>query len=390
MATFKNYTKHGEKYYMFQVYLGKDKLTGKEIRTTRRGFKTKKEAQKALRQVQADFESGKFSNQLNSPKTFGELFNLWFDNVYKHKVKEATLSTAKERYKLYLKKYENMNFKKMDVAFCQQITNQFAEKYAGYKAITKFISMPLDYAVKLEIIDSNPFKKITYPKSHGNSRPRRNADNNFYSKKELKEFLNILEDYSKNRAYYLYPFCRLLAFTGMRIGEATALTWDDIDFKKKKLEINKGKIYIVETKEYKITDPKTKKSKRTLYLDDKTLHILKEWQITQQKLFFANGISRDSTDLMFTKLRSPKVLSNSNVENDLHYFYSKHKSLKEISPHGFRHTHASLLFEAGATLKEVQERLGHSNSKTTLEIYTHVTKSKQKETPEIFANYIDL
>ena len=103
MATFKNYTKHGEKYYMFQVYLGKDKLTGKEIRTTRRGFKTKKEAQKALRQVQADFENGKFSNQLNSPKTFGELFNLWFDNVYKHKVKEATLSTAKERYKLYLK-----------------------------------------------------------------------------------------------------------------------------------------------------------------------------------------------------------------------------------------------------------------------------------------------
>lgn len=53
MATFKKYTKGGEKYYMFQVYLGKDKLTGKEIRTTRRGFKTKKEAQKALRQVQA-------------------------------------------------------------------------------------------------------------------------------------------------------------------------------------------------------------------------------------------------------------------------------------------------------------------------------------------------
>ena len=181
----------------------------------------------------------------------------------------------------------------------------------------------------------------------------------------------------------------IAAFTGMRIGEATALTWNDIDFKKKKLEISKGKIYIIETKEYKITDPKTKQSKRTLYLDDKTLHVLKEWQITQQKLFFANGISRDSTDLMFTKLRSPKVLNNSNVENDLHYFYSKNKNLKEISPHGFRHTHASLLFEAGATLKEVQERLGHSNSKTTLEIYTHVIKSKQKENPEIFANYID-
>ncbi|MBT9627797.1 tyrosine-type recombinase/integrase [Ligilactobacillus ruminis] len=58
--------------------------------------------------------------------------------------------------------------------------------------------------------------------------------------------------------------------------------------------------------------------------------------------------------------------------------------------HGFRHTHASLLFEAGATIKEVQTRLGHSSSKTTLDIYTHVTQSKKQEVAQKFANYIDL
>ncbi|MGO4924157.1 tyrosine-type recombinase/integrase [Ligilactobacillus ruminis] len=58
--------------------------------------------------------------------------------------------------------------------------------------------------------------------------------------------------------------------------------------------------------------------------------------------------------------------------------------------HGFRHTHASLLFQAGATIKEVQTRLGHSSSKNTLDIYTHVTQSKKQEVAQKFANYIDL
>ncbi|WP_270754912.1 tyrosine-type recombinase/integrase [Ligilactobacillus ruminis] len=57
--------------------------------------------------------------------------------------------------------------------------------------------------------------------------------------------------------------------------------------------------------------------------------------------------------------------------------------------HGFRHTHASLLFEAGATIKEVRTRLGHSSSKTTLDIYTHVTQPKKQEVAQKLANYID-
>lgn len=58
--------------------------------------------------------------------------------------------------------------------------------------------------------------------------------------------------------------------------------------------------------------------------------------------------------------------------------------------HGFRHTHASLPFEAEATIKEVQTQLGHSSSKTALDIYTHVTQSKKQEVAQKFANYIDL
>ena len=63
--------------------------------------------------------------------------------------------------------------------------------------------------------------------------------------------------------------------------------------------------------------------------------------------------------------------------------------LPEITPHHFRHTHASLLFESGATLKDVQYRFGHSDIQTTMDIYTHVTKQAKEQLAERFNEYID-
>lgn len=66
------------------------------------------------------------------------------------------------------------------------------------------------------------------------------------------------------------------------------------------------------------------------------------------------------------------------------------ENLQRITPHGLRHTHVSLLFEAGANVKEVQTRLGHADANVTLNIYAHVSKQKKEETANKFANYIAL
>ena len=63
--------------------------------------------------------------------------------------------------------------------------------------------------------------------------------------------------------------------------------------------------------------------------------------------------------------------------------------LKEITTHGLRHTHCSLLFEAGAKIKEVQDRLGHGDVQTTMNIYAHVTKKVKAETIQKFGDYLD-
>ncbi|MEK4138314.1 tyrosine-type recombinase/integrase [Kurthia sp. FSL E2-0154] len=71
----------------------------------------------------------------------------------------------------------------------------------------------------------------------------------------------------------------------------------------------------------------------------------------------------------------------------LHNFYKSH-GLDYITAHGLRHTHCSLLFEAGATIKEVQFRLGHKDVKTTLDVYANATKKAKAETIDKFTNFI--
>lgn len=77
------------------------------------------------------------------------------------------------------------------------------------------------------------------------------------------------------------------------------------------------------------------------------------------------------------------------VEKWMYSVIKKH-SLKKITPHGLRHSHCSLLFEAGASIKEVQDRLGHTDVKTTMDIYTHVTKKAQEGAIQKFVSYLEI
>ena len=121
--------------------------------------------------------------------------------------------------------------------------------------------------------------------------------------------------------------------------------------------------------------PKTEKGQRTISLDPKTIEILKDWHKYSTKgLLFKNESG------------SPKSIVH--VNNLLNRVWRRYPDFKRITPHGFRHTHCSLLFEAGATIKEVQERLCHENIQTTMDIYAHVTQKAKDEVANKFAYYI--
>ncbi len=77
-----------------------------------------------------------------------------------------------------------------------------------------------------------------------------------------------------------------------------------------------------------------------------------------------------------------------NYESETFKILRKHNNLKKISPHGFRHTHASLLFEAGVTAKIISDRLGHNNVQTTLDMYTHINDNQRVEVVNQLMDFI--
>jgi integrase len=373
-------TKNGETRYLFQTYLGIDPATGKERRTTRRGFKTMKEAKQAERNLLLDVEeNGLPSNQSDGfqDPTFGELASLWLEN-YKTTVKPSTFENVKSKVeKMTEEHFKEMKLKKITVAYCQRVVIELSKTYVLYNHYLSVINRIFKYAVLMDILDSNPFDKVIKPKSRQVQRK-----GNFLTKEELKEFLKLAQTATLS---YFFPLVHLMSYTGLRQGEALALKWSDIDFENKKITVDKTAVRIKEKQT--LQTPKTKNSKRVISIDPTTLSILKSWKKDQIKIYFKNGKHFEGDDnFIFTNERGEWV----HIHNFIRYFkrfIADHK-LKPITPHGLRHTHASLLFSAGVEPKNISDRLGHSTVQITLDLYTHITEEQRTDTVEKLLEYM--
>lgn len=373
-------TKNGETRYLFQTYLGIDPITGKERRTTRRGFKTIKEAKQAERNLLLDVEeNGLPSNQSDGfqDPTFEELAQLWLEN-YKTTVKPSTFENVRSKVeKMTEEHFKELKLKKITVAYCQRVVIELSKSYVLYNHYLSVINRIFKYAVLMDILDSNPFDKVIKPKSRQTQRK-----GNFLTKEELKEFLKLAQTATLS---YFSPLVHLMAYTGLRQGEALALKWSDIDFENKKITVDKTAVRIKEKQT--LQTPKTKNSKRVISIDPTTLSILKSWKKDQIKIYFKNGKHFEGDDnFIFTNQRAEWV----HIHNFIRYFkrfIADHK-LKQITPHGLRHTHASLLFSAGVEPKNISDRLGHSTVQITLDLYTHITEEQRTDTVEKLLEYM--
>lgn len=373
-------TKNGETRYLFQTYLGIDPITNKERRTTRRGFKTIKEAKQAERNLLLDVEeNGLPSNQSDGfqDPTFEELAQLWLEN-YKTTVKPSTFENVRSKVeKMAEEHFKELKLKKITVAYCQRVVIELSKSYVLYNHYLSVINRIFKYAVLMDILDSNPFDKVIKPKSKQTQRK-----GNFLTKEELKEFLKLAQTATLS---YFFPLVHLMSYTGLRQGEAIALKWSDIDFENKKITVDKTAARI-EGKQ-SLQTPKTKNSKRVISIDPTTLSILKNWKKDQIKIYFKNGKHFEGDEnFIFTNQRGEWV----HIHNFIRYFkrfIADHK-LKTITPHGLRHTHASLLFSAGVEPKNISDRLGHSTVQITLDLYTHITEEQRTDTVEKLLEYM--
>lgn len=383
MANFKKYTKkNGQEAWQFSAYLGTDPKTGKRIKTTRRGFETKKQAQRACNQLLAEFDADDWTTMQShgntQPSTFKEIAELWLTS-YKLTVQDPTYVGTVNALKYHIYPFlGDKPIKEITRLDCQQAVNEWYLRYSDVGSLISKVKRVFKYAITLGIVDSNPVDAVLKPKP-------KDVDKRVkvYSKQEMRVLMTYLKNkQTKYNDHQNYALFRLLFYSGLRIGEALALNWSDIDFKNKTLNIDKTTKIVNKT--LVVGQPKTKSSIAVLPLDEETLNILKYWQLYQKQARLAIGLVDNVP--VFSRLDGGYNY-NAVIYNRLKAI-AKAAQLPFYGVHVTRHTHASLLIEAGANLKEVQKRLRHSSITMTMDVYGHLSKEYEASTLDKFISFV--
>lgn len=371
--------KDNETLYKFRYYAGLDETTGKQRYIRRQGFTSEKDAKTELLKIEYLVSTNQYFKSVKSGK-FVDVLDEWL-SLHKETVKPSTLVRENSYITNHIKPYfKNMYVDKITLRQCQNFTNKaFAAAPAAYTQIMGIVKSILDYALRLDMIKSNPMLYVIKPKRQATISDKHN---NYYNKQELKKFLDVAKDTSLKK----YALFRLLSYSGMRAGECLALAWHDLDYKNNTIAINKTLARIKD--KLVIQTPKTKASNRVISLDTETIQVLKMWQLEQRKQLLKLGInSMNKHQLIFSNGNNEYIYSGT-VRKSIKIL-AKKVGIHSITTHGFRHTHATLLFASGMDIKQVQARLGHSNVQTTLNIYTHAIQDKQDKIGDEFAKYIN-
>lgn len=272
---------------------------------------------------------------------------------------------------------------KIDIATCQKHVNQWAKKRKRFRMVKSYAAKVLDYAIKHGYIDKNPFTLVEMPKKRKQIILDEAEFENFYEREQL---IKLLQSFEQQDNLMVYTIFHVLSYSGMRKGEVLALTWNDINFERSEIRINKAishgkdcQLYLKTTKNGVV---------RTIKMDETSMSLLLKWKFQQSKIYLEKGINTSNKKQLVFSNKHNRFIQSVQTQKWLHKVIDKYK-LQPITTHGLRHTYCSLLFEAGASIKEVQERLGHTDVKTTMDIYTHVTKKTKASTIEKFDAYIN-
>ncbi len=361
--------KDGTKVYRSNVYLGVDSITGKKVKTTITG-RTKKEVKAKAQQAQSNFKAnGSTVFKRVKVTTYRELTDLWLEN-YQMTVKPQTLVSTRQFLKNHiLPVFGDMQLDKIHIAHIQSWVNKLAFKIVNYGVAASINKRILQYGVSMQLIPFNPAREVILP------RPQKAGANRikFIDKEDLKTFLDYMERLAPTAYNYYYDsvLYKLLLATGCRYGEAVALEWSDIDFNSATISITKTYNRIVK----QVGTPKSKAGIRTISIDNKTILMLKQYRNRQRQAFMEIGSPAPALVFSTTVSQYP----NSDARTKSLRYRCKEAGIPQFTFHAFRHTHASLLLNAGISYKELQHRLGHATLAMTMDTYSHLSKEKEKE-----------
>lgn len=294
-------------------------------------------------------------------------FEYWID-VKKKTVRPNTVRNYTERYNQNIQKVIGRKIlTEVKPIHCQKIFTNMADE--GYRTSTIYqvrvtLFNMLEFAKENDVILSNPCKK-SVKSDMGKPSQKKEALTIDIQKKFL--------EYATGRSYENQY--RFILQTGLRTGELVGLKWEDVDFEKKTVKIQRSMEYRHSVGEWRIGEPKSKSGYRTIPLTDESIRIL----IAQKE---KNGrikvIQKEWSDFIFLS-RKGEPVKNSAYDTALFKICEK-AGINKFSMHVLRHTFSTRCIEGGMMPKTLQKILGHSSIGITMNLYVHITEDeKQKE-----------
>lgn len=365
--------------YFVKVYMIKD---GQRADHVKRGFRTRKEAKDYEARLIYLKATGKLDEFIKpSQKLYTEIFEKWYQ-AYQDTVEPTTASRTLDMFRLHiLPVIGDLSISKITPLDCQKFITNKAKTFKNIKQIKSYTGKVFDFAIKMKLLQQNPMSDIIMPKK------KSKQVSNYWTVKELQDFLSIIQ---KEEPFKHYVLFRLLAYSGLRKGELYALKWEDINFEAETISITKSLGRLDGNAIEKGT--KNQFSIRQIRLDTETIQTLKQWKNICQKEKAQLSVAPLSieSDFIFTyctREGSIEPLHADYINNILSKVIKQH-SLKKISPHGFRHTHATLMIEIGIDPVNTAKRLGHASSQMTLDTYSHATAVGEDKSIKQFASYL--
>lgn len=308
-----------------------------------------------------------------------EYFNFWYENYVKTNLKENTQKNYRGILNAHLiPRFGIYRLKSVSPSLIQNYLNELGESHLS-KHTCEIIQTVLRKSFKMAVF---PYQLIKQNPTVYTQLPKYN-ENRTYTRKKLKlitmqQYQQILE--ITPAASPIYIPIQVAFNTGMRRGEVCGLQWDCVDFNERTITIKRN-LQQYGKNDWKIETPKSQAGYRTIVIGQTLIDILKAHKKHQMEERLRYGQYYYDSNFVCTKENGKPVLPNS-----IKYYCSQiQKKLGfPFSFHSLRHTHATMLLENGAKMKDIQARLGHAKITTTMDTYSHVTRKMQNETADIF------
>lgn len=375
--------KKGNTYYAV-IYEGVNPATGKPRHRWHRAGTTKKEAERIL----ADLVKRHHDGDYRAPEkiTLGVyLLERWLP-ARKTQLGETTFSSYRRNIELHVVPYlGSMALKRLapedlDTLYAQLLTNGSRNHGGGalspktVRNVHAVLRKALADAQRKGTVARNVAELADPPKLSRRARPNMQV----WNANQLRRFLEAIEP------HYLYTAFYIKANTGMRRGEVLGLTWKNIDFETARLSVTQA--VLAPDYRKKVSDVKSPHSRRTIDLDPRTLSVLRAWRKRQVEQHLQSGIRSDETRFVFAQLDG-EPLHPDFFSQTFERLLSK-MDLPRIRLHDLRHTHATLLIQAGVPIKVVSERLGHASVAFTMQVYQHVLPGMQADAAATFSETV--